>query len=805
MLTWVNFFQRGLDQKGTEGIIEANVLRKAIADHDGAEAYHCAFDLEQSSLKREEIRPDGSKVFHELSANSEKFPATVAKYAGNMRPAMGYAWFDFDSSDKGESALLDARKFVELLGAPPGLLFFFSGSKGFHVGVPFGYFGMPVSKTVAKQLHACAIELKKQLPSIDTTVFNPQRKFRAVGTLHPKTGLYKIRLLNLDLSVIECGIEAGSRGVLTIPSASQMVEPIELLTKLCEKAPPVSDSGSISVKEWRAYKQPEGSEIFKQCSFIKHCADSPAEISEPQWYAAASIVGRMQDGRAKFHVMSKGHPTYNKSVTDDKLEQALQASGPRKCSAIENLWDGCKLCPHYQRITSPININDVNVINTESTGFYDVIVNEKNIKYIPNYRDLLKAYVRSHPYKTISDMKCVYLFNGTHYKETNPIAIKGYAESHFDPEPKEAIRVEFTTKVFANNITTRAFFNEGTEGKINFHNGVFNVESGELIPHSPDFGFRHVLPYDYDPNATCPHFDAWLLDVMLGDAELVAILQEYMGYVVRGGEYIYHKALWLSGSGRNGKSTFLNVLKALIGHDNYSAISIRQIINDKFAAAALDGMIANFSEETSPEELSDSGPFKNLTGDGDVQAQKKYGDPYKFKSRAKLIMTYNEIPQLKDLSPGMLSRPIIIPWKKDLTDEGSQDKKLQPRLLKELPGIFNFALEGLRRLELNEKFTASEKSREELENVQAESCTAIKWFKENVVLKPVSDEYVLMPLQMYAMYKAAVGQYAYSEVKFLRRIGTLASVRERKARNTQEKTYYKGMVLVQQKDLNSIY
>ena len=115
-------------------------------------------------------------------------------------------------------------------------------------------------------------------------------------------------------------------------------------------------------------------------------------------------------------------------------------------------------------------------------------------------------------------------------------------------------------------------------------------------------------------------------------------------------------------------------LKALIGHGNYSTLSIKQIINDKFSSADLDGKIANFSEETSPEELSDSGSFKNLTGDGELLAQKKYGDPYSFRNRAKLIMTYNEVPVLKDLSPGMLSRPIIVPWKKDLTDESTQDR-----------------------------------------------------------------------------------------------------------------------------------
>ena len=70
----------------------------------------------------------------------------------------------------------------------------------------------------------------------------------------------------------------------------------------------------------------------------------------------------------------------------------------------------------------------------------------------------------------------------------------------------------------------------------------------------------------------------------------------------------------------------VDILKALIGEGNYSAISIKALMQDKFAGASLDGKIANFSEETSPQELADSGPFKNLTGDGQLFAQKKYGD-----------------------------------------------------------------------------------------------------------------------------------------------------------------------------------
>ncbi len=812
-MSWINFFNLSLDARGTDDFIPAETLRSVVAAHDGKEAYHSAFDLDDTYLKCEENTgevKDGKTVYRYHAQTPEtlkRFPKTVTQYAGPVRPALGYVWFDFDSADGGVAALSDARNFFEFIGKPEGLTFYYSGSKGFHMGIPFAYFGLPVSPTVGKDLHALAVLYKKQFPTIDTTVFNAQRKFRALGSKHPKTKLYKIALevgAFRNFSLPDIRKLAAKRGLLAVPEAPLLVKPLQIFTEALKArlaAAPAGGGESIGLNEWRRYRQPEGTEIFAQCGFVAWGRDNAATVNEPQWYALASIVGRMKDGRAKFQALSKGHPGYSSTATDEKLEQAMQASGPRKCSAIEDLWPGCKNCKHYQRIVSPIVILDKNMIATEATGYYDLLRDGEKIKRIPNYNDLLLAFVRDTPYKTIADMKTVYAFTGTHYEEKTPIEIKGFAEQNFEPKPAEKLRQEFSHKVFANHIAKRTFFTSTTEDKLNFKNGVLDLcaqvdanGSHVLRQHNYKFGFRHCLPYEFNSSATAPVFLNWINDVMLGDAELVAILQEYMGYVIRGGEYKYHKALWLSGSGRNGKSTFLTVLKALIGAGNYSTLSIRQIINDKFSSADLDGKIANFSEETSPEELSDSGPFKNLTGDGELLAQKKYGDPYSFRSRAKLIMTYNEVPQLKDLSPGMLSRPLIIPWKKDLTNEGSQDKGLHKKLLAELSGIFNFAFEGWLRLEQNEQFSTSQKSVVEMEDIQEASCTAIRWFKEHIELTDISQAQPLRGRQLYEAYKLNVGQYAYSEVKFGKRISTLRGIPERKS-HSKNGVEYNGMRL----------
>jgi len=323
-----------------------------------------------------------------------------------------------------------------------------------------------------------------------------------------------------------------------------------------------------------------------------------------------------------------------------------------------------------------------------------------------------------------------------------------------------------------------------------------DLKAGEnrLLPHSFTYGFRAVLPYDYDPEAKCPIFRKWLEGVMLRDETLIRILQEFMGYVVRGGDYKYHKALWLSGKGRNGKSTFIDLLKALIGPNNFTTVSIKALVGDKFAGAELDGKIANFSEETSPQELKDSGPFKNLTGDGELHVQKKFGDPYTLRNRAKLIMSYNEIPDLSDLSHGMLSRPIIIPFLKQI-GEGEQDRSIKQKLASELSGIFNFALEGWHRLEEQGEFTQSEKSKGALKKIKKESCNVTQWALDCVKFLPIDtvsasrDRIRITNRVLYASYRSQE-KYAYSRDKFFKRLNRISGFSERRVKLNGIRAYY---------------
>lgn len=410
---------------------------------------------------------------------------------------------------------------------------------------------------------------------------------------------------------------------------------------------------------------------------------------------------------------------------------------------------------------------------------------------IPDHDALLEHFKALKPYKAVTGSKTpsVYVFNGRNYVFISQAEVKAFAEEHFFPKPSERTRCEFLSKVLANNLVSRDFFNRAVEDKINFKNGVLDLNSWDLevLPHSPEYNFLYALPFDFDRDADCPIFKKWVDGVMLGDEKLVAILQEFMGYIVRGGEYKHHKALWLGGEGRNGKSTFVDVLKALIGPENFSTISIKSLVGDRFSGADLEGKIANFSEETSPAELRDSGPFKNLTGDGDISAQKKYGDPFHFRNRAKLVMTYNTIPDLSDLSQGMLSRPIIVPFRKVIRDH-EQDKGIKAKLAAELPGIFNFALEGWERLEAQNGFTESPLSSLALTKVREESCNVHQWVDLYIDFLEGGETFV-HSRELYTAYKRQE-KYNFRFPEFARRLKKHPKMQERYTRSNG-KTGYK--------------
>jgi putative DNA primase/helicase len=223
-----------------------------------------------------------------------------------------------------------------------------------------------------------------------------------------------------------------------------------------------------------------------------------------------------------------------------------------------------------------------------------------------------------------------------------------------------------------------------------------------------------------------------LNNVTGGDEALKAILNEYAGYALSNDKIWLQKALVLLGDGSNGKSTWLNILKALVGGDNYSSLGLKDL-ESEYCRQMLDGKLFNVSEEI-PRQRLETSNFKAIATGGTVQARKPYQEPYSFTNRAKMLYACNGMPETQDTSGGFFRRFLIVEFNQEFSEaNGNLDPFIEDKIVQELPGVLNVVLAAYKRI-LNEtkRFTVSTQTHASLDTYRDEQDTVRAWFKDYV-------------------------------------------------------------------------
>lgn len=266
-------------------------------------------------------------------------------------------------------------------------------------------------------------------------------------------------------------------------------------------------------------------------------------------------------------------------------------------------------------------------------------------------------------------------------------------------------------------------------------NGWLNILTRELKPHTPDWPTLTKLPVEYDPNKTCPAFLAFLEQVIPVEQDR-ALIQELFGYCLLRA-MPFHKAFMLIGSGRNGKSTLLTVLRTLLGSANVTNISLQALSTNRFMPAQLYGKMANIFSDLPKNNVDDASIFKSITGGDRITAERKHGHPFEFVNYAKLVFSANNIPRVGEDSNAFFSRWIIINFPNEFSGEKA-DKNLLSRLTtpSELSGILNWSLDGFKRLLERQDFGET-KTLEEVRTQYLRLSNPVKSFYEaEIELKP---------------------------------------------------------------------
>lgn len=244
---------------------------------------------------------------------------------------------------------------------------------------------------------------------------------------------------------------------------------------------------------------------------------------------------------------------------------------------------------------------------------------------------------------------------------------------------------------------------------INMKNGLLNMKTLELSPHTPEYASLSQLPFDFDMSADCQRWQKFITEVTIGDTDHARILKQFAGYCLTSATH-HHKALILVGSGRNGKSVFSEILTELLGPRNTSSLTMDQI-NERFGIAGLYGKKLNVIEEVK-EDYYESEILKKIISGGNVNAEvKNQQDKLDFCPTAKHLFCVNTLPRLSDTSEGAFDRLMIVPFLQRFGRDGLPlDPYLTSKLRTELPGILLWAINGLHDLNNEGRFSETEKN-----------------------------------------------------------------------------------------------
>lgn len=324
-----------------------------------------------------------------------------------------------------------------------------------------------------------------------------------------------------------------------------------------------------------------------------------------------------------------------------------------------------------------------------------------------------------------------YMYENGVYRPVSDETVSRIIQSHLDPETAKHAQIMDTQNQLRIKVARDTSMLNPETMIVNVQNGLLDVRTRNLSPHSPDMLSTIQLKVSYDPAADCPRFKKFLFDSMEGDASQVDLIQEMLGYCLVPINPA-QVSFVLVGAASAGKSVLLRVISdLLLGRENVSNIPW-QSLADRFKAANLFGKLANIFADLPNKSIDDDGFFKALSGEDVVTGERKFKDEFTFMNFAKLLFSCNILPKnYADRSDGFYRRLVLVTFNHSVPVD-QRDPFLLDKFRAEVDGIFLFALDGLTRLMANDyRFSLSQVNMDRLQQYREESDSVLAFMHEN--------------------------------------------------------------------------
>ena len=266
------------------------------------------------------------------------------------------------------------------------------------------------------------------------------------------------------------------------------------------------------------------------------------------------------------------------------------------------------------------------------------------------------------------------------------------------------------------------------EGLFCFQDGIYDVRYNNFAEHSPEYKVTVQLPYRFNSSVDAPIWMKFLQDVTQGNAEHIALLQEFCGYCLMK-SCRFEKALFIIGRGSNGKSVFSDTIRKVFGSHNVSSVSLESLDNPVMRCNIIDKYINIDSDLPRNAERFEEA-FRKISSGEPIQFNEKFIPSFTATPHCKLLYCLNEFPMIDDGSNAFYRRMILIPFDVEFVD-GAQDVQLKQKLESELPGIFRWCVVGYNRL-IRQGFTLNNHMSKLVTDIKEDNNPIIAFVNEEI-------------------------------------------------------------------------
>lgn len=280
---------------------------------------------------------------------------------------------------------------------------------------------------------------------------------------------------------------------------------------------------------------------------------------------------------------------------------------------------------------------------------------------------------------------------------------------------------------------------------VQFANCTFDVVNQCVVEPTPDMYITATLPIDLNIDAPYGLADEFIASIADNDEPTMLAMQEIIGACMCSKRVLSQSPMLIgrptggTSTAANGKSTFIDMLRALLGDENTTSMDIASLA-DKYGPAELTGKLANLGDDIPDEFLkgTELALFKKLVTGNKIKAERKYHDPFDFKPSATMVFSMNAMPRLADTTDGVFRRLAFIPFRRTFTPDDPDFDPNMGEKLAETSTLQRFAVLGLMALhdlisDGRDKLTAIPDMAAEVEEVRIDNSVVRRWmFEENI-------------------------------------------------------------------------